>query len=132
LSPKALVAGLALGSAAWFAEGMGLWLIIHGLDAPGSLGEAFSIYAAATLLGAVTMLPGGLIGTEVGMVALLQQIDLTKVQASSATFIIRVCSLWFALLVGLVALLYVQLRMPKGQSAASPVALDTEVRGQAT
>ena len=113
-SIKPLVIAILLGMLAWSAEGCGLWLVLRGLDATGSLGHAISIYAVATLLGAITMLPGGLVGTEGGMVALLQQVeDMTKTQASSATFIIRICTLWFALLIGLLALIYVQLYMPK-------------------
>ena len=113
-SIKPLAIAVVLGMLAWFAEGCGLWLVLRGLDATGSLGHAISIYAAATLLGAITLLPGGLVGTEGGMVALLQQVQgMTKTQASSATFIIRICTLWFALLIGLLALIYVQVFMPK-------------------
>ena len=113
-SMKPLAIAVVLGMLAWFAEGCGLWLVLRGLDATGSLGHAISIYAAATLLGAITLLPGGLVGTEGGMVALLQQVEgMTKTQASSATFIIRICTLWFALLIGLLALIYVQIFMPQ-------------------
>ena len=78
LSIRPLALALLLAVLAWFAEGCALWLVLRGLDADGSLGEAVSIYAAATLLGAATMLPGGLIGTEGGMVALLRQIGLDR------------------------------------------------------
>ena len=111
-SPGPLAIGLALGLAAWFAEGCALWLLLKALDAEVSLGQAVSIYAASTLLGAVTMLPGGLVGTEGGMVALLQQLDLTRAVASSATLVVRVCTLWFAVIIGLFGLLYVQMYMP--------------------
>ncbi len=110
---KALGVAVVLALLAWLAEGLALWVVLRGLDAEGSLGQAVSIYAAATLLGAITMLPGGLVGTEGGMVALLQQLDLTRTQASTATFIIRVCTLWFAVAIGVLGLLYVQLFMPR-------------------
>ena len=115
LSVKPLGIALVLGVLAWFAEGFALWLILQGLDTPGSLGEGVSIYAVATMLGALTMLPGGLVGTEASMVALLQRVDLTRTgtQASAATFIIRVCTLWFAVSIGLLAMLFVQVYMPK-------------------
>ena len=112
-SLKPLAAAMTLGVLAWFAEGCALWLVLRGLDVTGSLGQAVSIYAVATLLGAITMLPGGLVGTEGGMVALLRQLGLTNTQASAATFIIRLCTLWFAVLIGLLALAYVQLYMPR-------------------
>ena len=115
-SVKPLAIALVLSTLAWFAEGCALWLILKGLGTTGGLGEAMSIYAVATLLGAVTMLPGGLGGTEGGMVALLQQLDLTKTQATAATFIIRICTLWFAVAIGLVALAYVHFAMPRKAS----------------
>ena len=131
LSVRPLALALLLAVLAWFAEGCALWLVLRGLDADGSLGEAVSIYAAATLLGAATMLPGGLIGTEGGMVALLRQIGLDRPLASTATFIIRVCTLWFAVAIGLVALVYVQVYMPrKPAQEIAPITLYPDTPGQ--
>ena len=126
---RPLILAILLGMAAWLAEGLALWVVLRGLDTPISLGQAVSIYSAATLLGAVTMLPGGLVGTEGGMVALLQQVDLDKTPASTATFVIRICTLWFAVLIGLLALAYVQLRIPK-RAVQEPLALNTDAPGQ--
>ena len=113
-SLKPLTIAVGLGILAWLAEGCALWVVLRGLDVSGSLGQAISIYAVATLLGAITMLPGGLVGTEGGMVALLQRLDLSKTHASTATFIIRLCTLWFAVLIGVIALVYVQAYIHKG------------------
>ena len=130
-SLKPLAAALILGVLAWLAEGCALWLVLRGLDATGSLGQAISIYAVATLLGALTMLPGGLVGTEGGMVALLQQLGLEPSQATAATFIIRICTLWFAVLIGLLALAYVQMYMPrKGDQGIETLTLDPETPGE--
>ena len=130
-SPTPLAAAVLLGLLAWFAEGCGLWLVLRGLDSTVSLGEAVSIYAVATLLGAVIMLPGGLVGTEGSMIALLQQLGLDKTPASAATFIIRVCTLWFAVLLGLLALLYVHLYMPRKTSEeVGPMTLCPETPGE--
>ena len=130
---KPVLLALALSLLAWFAEGAALWLVLRGMDAPGSPGQAVSIYAAATLLGAVTMLPGGLVGTEGGMVALLGQLDMTKTQASTATFIVRVCTLWFAVFLGGLALIYVQVHMPRRLTEeADPTGTYPEPPGQAS
>ena len=130
-SLKPLVVALLLGLLAWFAEGSALWLVLRGLDTPGSLGQAVSIYAVATLLGAITLLPGGLVGTEGSMVILLQRLDLTRTQASTATFIIRLCTLWFAVLIGLLALIYVQVYMPrKAAEGVEPLTLYPDTPGQ--
>ena len=123
----------SLGLLAWFAEGCGLWLVLRGLDTTVSIGQAASIYAVATLIGAITMLPGGLVGTEGSMIALLQQLDLTKTSASAATFIIRVCTLWFAVLIGVLALLYVQVFMSrKIAQGVEPISPYRDISGQAS
>jgi len=59
-----------------------------------------------TIAGALSFLPGGLGVQEGGMVALLVQTaqGVGGATAAAATFITRLCTLWFAVAVGLVAL----------------------------
>ena len=104
-APRVLVVGVAIGAVAWFAEGLALWVILRGIGSEIDLVRALPIYAAATLVGAVTALPGGLVGTEGSMLALLQQSGVTRTSASAGTVLIRLVTLWFAVLVGLLALL---------------------------
>ena len=104
-APRVMAAGVAMGVVAWFAEGLALWLILKGIGSDIPLVRALPIYAAATLVGAVTALPGGLVGTEGSMLALLQQSGLTRAGASAGTVLVRLVTLWFAVAVGLVALL---------------------------
>lgn len=102
---RVMVTGVAIGAIAWFAEGLALWVILKGIGSDIALVRALPIYAAATLVGAVTALPGGLVGTEGSMLALLQQSGVTRVGASAGTVLVRLATLWFAVAVGLVALL---------------------------
>ena len=102
---KVMVVGVAIGTAAWFAEGLALWVILKGIGSDIALVRALPIYAAATLVGAVTALPGGLVGAEGSMVAFLQQSGVTRVGASAGTVLVRLVTLWFAVVVGLTALL---------------------------
>jgi glycosyltransferase 2 family protein len=104
LSAQAVIVGVALAVLAWLSEGVGLWVVLRGLDADLSLGRAVSVYAAATLIGALVLLPGGIVGTETSMVGLLQRMDVNRADASAATIIIRLCTLWFAVLLGFAAL----------------------------
>ena len=104
-APRVMAAGVAMGVVAWFAEGLALWLVLKGIGSEIPLVRALPIYAAATLVGAVTALPGGLVGTEGSMLALLQQSGLTRAGASAGTVLVRLVTLWFAVAVGLVALL---------------------------
>ena len=101
---RVMLCGVVLGAAAWLGEGLALWVVLDGLDARVSLVRALPIYAAATLVGALTTLPGGLVGTEGSIVALLQQSGLARGAASAGTLIVGLTTLWFAVAVGLGAL----------------------------
>lgn len=102
--PRPMTVAVILGAGAWFSEGVALWVILEGLDAQVSLLRALSIYAAATLVGAVSALPGGLVGTEGSMVAMLQQSGITRGAATAGTLLVRLVTLWFAVALGMVAL----------------------------
>ena len=119
-APRVMAAGVAIGTLAWFAEGLALWVILKGIGSEIDLFRALSIYAAATLVGAVTALPGGLVGTEGSMLALLQQSGVTRVGASAGTVLVRLVTLWFAVAVGLAALLALRW-VPKVETGSSPV-----------
>ena len=128
--PRELAVVLPLSVVAWFMEGLAMWVVLQGLGAPGSLGEAVSIYAAATLLGAISLLPGGLVGTEGGMIALLGRLDMSRTTASSATFIVRVCTLWFAIALGVLALVYLQFQPSnKERESGDTERVETEAQG---
>lgn len=105
LRPRLLVEATLLGSLAWFAECSGFALVLHGFDIPFHLGFATFVYAFSTLVGALLLVPGGVGGTEGTMVALLVAHDVTRSLAVAATFVVRVATLWFAVLVGAVVLL---------------------------
>jgi uncharacterized membrane protein YbhN (UPF0104 family) len=99
-----LVLAISLGGLAWLSEGLAFWLILHGLDFEVSPLQALPIYASATIVGAITTLPGGLVGTEGTMLAMLQQAGVARDGASAATLLIRLVTLWFAVGIGLIAL----------------------------
>ena len=98
-TPLLLATGLALVS--WFLECVGLYLTLDALGHPIPLSTATFIYAFSTLFGAVTMLPGGLITTEGSMTGLTMLQGVPKDAASASTIVIRVATLWFAVLLGL-------------------------------
>jgi uncharacterized membrane protein YbhN (UPF0104 family) len=90
---------------AWFAEGIGAWLILRTLMPEISVEAALFVYGFAMLVGALSFLPGGLGGTEATMTGLLVLQGLALPEAVAATIIIRLATLWFAVVVGLIALL---------------------------
>ena len=117
-TPRVAIIGVAIGTLAWSAEGLALWVILKGIGSDIVLIQALPIYAVATLVGAVTALPGGMIGTEGSMLALLQQSGAAKSAASASTVLIRLVTLWFAVAIGLLALL--ALRRSRVNTAAVP------------
>ena len=106
MSPRLLLAAVALGFLAWAAEGLALWVIVFSLGDDVAVGLALPISAAAALLGAVTALPGGLVGFEGSMVALLGQAGLPAATAALATLLTRLATLWLAVVVGGLAWLW--------------------------
>ena len=103
MRPRMLAMAIGLGFLAWAAEGLALWVIIVGIGGWVDPMAALPISAAAALAGAVTALPGGLVGFEGSMVVLLQQAGLTVPAASLATLLTRLATLWLAVLIGLAA-----------------------------
>lgn len=107
-SPKPVCTALLLGGVAWISEGLALWVISNGFDMNMPASAAIGIYAVATLVGALTLLPGGMVGTEGTMVGLLTSMGTTHSSAAAATILVRLCTLWFAFLLGVISLLLIQ------------------------
>jgi uncharacterized protein (TIRG00374 family) len=120
VQPRHVVVAVVLGVLAWLSEGVALWVVLLGLGVEVNLLWALPIYAAATLVGALIALPGGLIGTEGTMVALLQQTGLDRGVAAAATLLVRVATLWLAVLIGLAALAILHRSASAPDAAANP------------
>lgn len=97
--PMAL-AGM-LGLLGWFAEGYAFHLLLGWLGADIGLAKAVAIFVFAGLAGGLTGAPGGVGGAEAAMVALLTLEGVGLEASVPATAIIRVTTLWFAILIGL-------------------------------
>jgi uncharacterized protein (TIRG00374 family) len=105
--PAPLLYATALSTAAWGLEVVGLGVILLGFENVSLGWEATSFaYSASTIAGALAMMPGGLGVTEAGMTGLLQALGsetMTPAVATAATMLIRLATLWWAVLVGVVA-----------------------------
>ncbi len=97
--------GIALGLVAWGAEGFAFYYIMKVLGSDLSLPVALFIYAFSMLVGALSFLPGGLGGAEATMIALLMLNNVAQPQAVAATILIRMATLWFAVVLGIISLL---------------------------
>ena len=103
-NPKTVLIGSTISLFAWASEGTALWVILSGLDSRINLNGSITIYCVSTFIGAITTLPGGLIGTEGTMVALLEQLG-NRTTAVTSTLLVRAATLWFGILIGAIAIL---------------------------
>ncbi len=109
LGPKPLVLSTIVSIPGWFMECLELWLLLSLLTStPASLIlllQATFVHATASIIGAVSFLPGGVGTYEITSVALMQLLLGIPVHlASAATILIRVVTLWFSVIVGFAAL----------------------------
>lgn len=113
LSFKPLIFMTLLSLVSWGFECIGYYLILinFGIDF-GILWASFS-YCFATIVGAISMLPGGLGVTEGSLTYFLVLKNIPKDISVTTTFIVRVVTLWFAVLVGIVAVSFYQKRFGK-------------------
>lgn len=113
LRPKPLILMTLLSLVSWSLECLGYYIILINFGTGLSLlWSAFS-YSFATIVGAISMLPGGLGITEGSLTILLVQQNISNEIAVASTFIIRVVTLWFALIVGIISVTIYQNRFGK-------------------
>lgn len=114
---RVLLVGWLLSLVAWAAEAVGFYLVLVGLgvdDSWNTLLLAVFIFGFAAIVGFATFLPGGLgvaEGSMVGLLVLLVHVDSST--AAAGTLLIRLCTLWFGVAWGLVALVYLQRRVKR-------------------
>ncbi|MEZ4441756.1 MAG: lysylphosphatidylglycerol synthase transmembrane domain-containing protein [Polyangiaceae bacterium] len=121
-TPTRLIWPTLLSLVGWSLEGVGLWVILKGFQQDTDLSLAVFFYSTATLAGALTPLPGGL-----GVTDKLLEEQLTRLggvetaAATAAMLLIRLATLWFAVVVGFAALGALRARHPGFRMAADGV-----------
>lgn len=115
--PRVLFAAIALGCIGWLAEAWGFHLLLVWMGADIGLWKAVAIFVFATLAGGLTGAPGGVGGAEAAMIALLTLDGVPLDAAVAATAIIRLTTLWFALLLGLAIFPFAERISLKGRHA---------------
>lgn len=104
-----LLIALAIGVVCWGAEGIAYYIVLQGFGAPANgdtLLIAIFIFCISSVIGAVFAMPGGLGGVEGSLVALtLQLMAFSTAQATAAALLIRFCTLWFGVSIGVVSFL---------------------------
>ncbi len=107
LKIKPLLIAIIISVFAWFFECLGFYVVLKvfatSTNVEVSLLIATFIYGFSTLIGALAMLPGGLGATEASLTGLLVLLKIPKSISVASTIIIRIATLWFAVVVGIVA-----------------------------
>lgn len=132
LAPRELLLPTVVSTLGWGCECFAFYLISEAL-VPGGASLLFATFtfALSAIVGAVLIVfPGGLGVTEASMGGLLTTRyvavgvarEAAAAKALSATFVIRLCTLWFAVLIGVLALvLHARLARERGsESSAEP------------
>ena len=99
--PVVLSIALLMGLFGWAAEGIAFHLLLQWMGTDIGMWSAIAIFTFSTLVGGVTGSPGGIGGAEATMIALLSFSGVPLEVSLPATAIIRVTTLWFAIIIGL-------------------------------
>ena len=121
LRPRPLVSGVAIGPAAWAAQGYVLYIVARQFGIALEPATAVSVYALAILASvAVFFVPNGLGGTEAAMTALLVGFGAPLKLAIMATLLCQLSTLWLAVLLGMAAAAVLESGQP-GTMARAPL-----------
>ncbi len=96
---------LMMSIMAWSFEGYGFYYMIQLMGYDISIFQAIFIYAVSMLIGGISFVPAGLGTSEAVMIALLTANAIPLNVALVMTVFIRIATLWFAVIIGLICLL---------------------------
>lgn len=107
-SPRPFAMGVLMGLFAWSAEAYAFAWLAHQLGGEASTIMYMSIFALAMVAGALTFMPGGLGGAEVVLYMLMKATGMGEAEAITATLLCRLATLWFAVALGLLSVLWLE------------------------
>ena len=106
LSQQQLLFGFLIGLLAWGVQGIAFFIILQQLGFEHGMAIALGIYAISLLAGAASFIPAGIGSTETVMGLLLVASGADTATAVAAPLISRLSTLWYAVLLGLLASAY--------------------------
>lgn len=105
--PKRLVISILWGMLSWLAETLAYSIILSGFGVALSLQNLLIgtfIFSISSVFGALLATPGGLGAAEGSLVALSEQLlHLGAAPATAAALLVRFCTLWFGVAIGVVS-----------------------------
>jgi len=100
-----LILAIVISVISWGFECLAMYFVLQAFHINVSVLFSTFVFSFSSLIGAVSMIPGGLIAAEGSFAGLLILTGIAKGIAASATVVIRFCTLWFGVIVGLITLL---------------------------
>jgi len=111
LKIKPLLFAIIIGIFSWSFEGIMIFFILKAMNTEILLLTSIFIFSFSSVVGAISMLPGGLFIAEGSMFSLLLLKGIPKDIAIVTTIITRFSTLWLGVLIGIIALFFVQKKM---------------------
>ena len=109
LAARPLLVGTVISFLSWGLECLAVYLCAVGLGADVSFLLVVFVFATSSLIGVLSMLPGGIGAVEAGLAVQFRVLaGLSDGLAGALTLVIRLATLWFATLVGIVGLFAVR------------------------
>lgn len=104
---------------AWGLEGAALWIVMDGFTTEFGFLAALFVFGLGSVVGAASLLPGGLAATEASMVGMLVVLGHSETLAVSATLIVRAGTLWYGAILGLC--IFVAYRLIRDRNRITPL-----------
>jgi len=104
LKPKLYAKSIGYSVTGWLIESFAVYLIFLGFNIDLNLPTIILIFAVSSIIGGLSMLPGGIGLTEGGMVGLLLLEGIDYTSAISVVLLVRIVTLWFSVAIGLIVL----------------------------
>jgi len=108
---KPLLFAIIVGIISWSFEGLIIFLTLKAMDTKISLLASVFIVSFSSIVGAISMLPGGLLAAEGSIFGLLLLMKIPKDIATVTTIVTRFSTLWLGVLIGIIALFLIQKKM---------------------
>ena len=109
LGARPLVIGTVISFLSWGLECLAVYLCAVGLGADAGFLMVTFVFAVSSLLGVLSMIPGGIGAVEAGLALQFTRLaGMPTGLAGALTFVIRLATLWWATFVGILGLLIVR------------------------
>lgn len=113
LNVKVLASGILIGIAAWIIEGGIVYFCIKGAGAQISFLYSIFMLALSSIIGVISMIPGGVAASEGSLLAMLLSAGIDSGRTGLIILLIRISTLWIGVVIGVIALMHVEKELKK-------------------